>query len=97
MSTLCPACHFPLVEGVLRCKACGARATEPLRSQGVAGGFRLLDVVPDGAAAATALDELEEFAPEVSAWVRQADGQRRARLAEILARLVAAMERMGRG
>jgi hypothetical protein len=80
----CPACEMPILEGVLRCRHCGADAREPARTRGIASFISLWDVAPDAMSVAKLLDELEAEAPEVGAWFRRADWPRRDRVIRIL-------------
>lgn len=89
----CPACGAALVEGVLRCRACGADA-RAARPGGVAATIAAGDAAPDAWRAAELLDELGELSPPVlEAW-RQADQPKKRRLVAILAELQGIVEKV---
>jgi hypothetical protein len=87
VSSRCPSCSAAIVDGALRCRFCGAdtRQTEP--TAGIAASFSLEEVAPNAMRAARLVEELQDLAPEVLAWWRQAPRERKTRVFEILAEL----------
>jgi hypothetical protein len=84
--TTCPSCRSPLVDGVLRCRDCGADARGAPRSVGVA--VRLDGLLSEETIQALdTFEQLRAAAPGVAEWYRTTDDAGRRLVEELLAEL----------
>lgn len=89
----CPSCGAALVEGVLRCRTCGADA-RAARPGGVAATIAPAEAAPDAWRAAELLDELGELSPPVLEEWRAADPPKKRRIVALLTELQAVVDRV---
>lgn len=90
MSTVCPnpECGVFLVEGALRCRACGVDARAAAPSQGVGVTVPIASVAAGPWRAAELHDELAVLAPATLEEFRRMDRPRKERLVAILAEVL---------
>jgi hypothetical protein len=82
----CPACREPIVEGVLRCRECGADARRAKQAVGML--VRWDDVLPErDLLALDKMHDLVEVAPGVAEWYRAATDAERKVVELLLAEL----------
>jgi hypothetical protein len=96
VSSSSPACGASLLEGVLRCRTCGADARQAERENGAGITIPARGLAPDAFQAAELMDELQTLAPEVLTWWRGADRPGKEHLLRILTDLHAFLRRTPR-